>query len=97
MALSSAPLSEQLLLMLRGVDLQEVPLIAAFEEAYAVLRAADEFKLGFLQLEVVHIKPPVHAAGVEQELVGGDGKEGPGHLSDAGGVEVLQILGGHDE
>ena len=83
--------------MLRGVDLQQIPLIAALEEADAVLGVGDEFELRRLQLEVVHVEPLVHISGVEEKLVGGDGEEGTGHLPDAGCVEILQVLGRHDQ
>ena len=55
-------------------------LIAALIEADAPLGVADQLKFGLLQLEVVHIEPLIHTAGVEEELVGGDGEERPGQL-----------------
>ena len=64
--------------MLRGVDLQEIALVAALEEADAVLGMGDELEFRRLQLEVVHVEPLVHVSCVEEELVGGDGEEGPG-------------------
>ena len=48
----------------RGVYLQQIPLIAALVEADAPLGVADQLKLGLLQLEVVHIEPLIHTAGV---------------------------------
>ena len=57
---------------------------------------ADEFELSRLQLEVVHIELLVHAACVEQELVGGDGEQGPGQLPNTVHIKVLQILAGQD-
>lgn len=59
------------------MDLQQIPLVTALVEADAPLGIADEFELSRLQLEVVHIELLVHAACVEQELVGGDGEQGP--------------------
>ena len=53
----------------RGVDFQEIPLIAALIEADAPLGVADQLKFGLLQLEIVHIEPLIHTAGVEEELV----------------------------
>lgn len=74
------------------MDLQQIPFIAAAVEADAPLGVADKLELGRFQLEVVHVELLVHAAGVEQELVGGDGEQGPGQLPDTGLIEVLQIL-----
>ena len=48
-------------------------------------------------MEVLHIEPLIHTAGVEQELVGGDGEQGPGQFPDARLVEVLQVLTGQDQ
>ena len=67
-ALSSASCPEQLLLIGRRVDLQQIPLVAAAVEADAPLGITDELELSRLQLEVVHIELLVHTAGVEQEL-----------------------------
>ena len=78
------------------MDLQQIPLVAAAVEADAPLGIADELELSRLQLEVVHIELLVHTAGVEQELVGGDGEERPGQLPDPIHVKVLQILAGQD-
>ena len=60
------------------MDLQQIPFITAAVEADAPLGIADELELGRLQLEVVHVELPVHAAGIEQELVGGNSKQRPG-------------------
>lgn len=95
-ALSSASCPEQLFLIGRRVDLQQIPLVAAAVEADAPLGITDELELSRLQLEVVHIELLVHTAGVEQELVGGDGKQRPGQLPDPIYVEVLQILAGQN-
>ena len=78
------------------MDLQQIPLVAAAIEADAPPGIADELELGRLQLEVVHIELLVHTAGVEQELVGGDGEERPGQLPDPIHVKVLQILAGQN-
>jgi len=80
----------------RGVYLQQISLIAALIEAYAPLGIADQFKLRLLQLEIVHIEPLIHATGIEEELVGGDGEERPGQVPDAVHIEVLQVLAGED-
>ena len=58
------------------MNLQQIPFIAAFVEAYAPLGIANELKLRRLQLEIFHVKPLVHAACIEEKLVGGDGKQG---------------------
>lgn len=42
------------------MNLRQIPLIAAFIEADAPLRGPDQFKLGPLQLGVVHIEPLIH-------------------------------------
>ena len=73
------------------MDLQQVPLIAAFEQAHAPLGEADEAVLSLLQLEQIHIEPLVDGAAVEDELVGRDGEQGLGQLPDAFPVKVLQI------
>jgi hypothetical protein len=52
-----------------------VPLVAAFVEADAPLREADEIVLGFFELERIHIKLLVDVAGVEQEGVGRDAEQ----------------------
>lgn len=76
--LSAAQGPEQLRLMLRRFHFQQVPFIAALVEADALLRETDQLKFGRLQLEIVHVELAVHAAGVEQELVGRNGEQGPG-------------------
>ena len=78
------------------MDLQQIPFITAAVEADAPLGIADELELSRLQLEVVHIELLVHTAGVEQELVGGDGEQRPGQLPDPVHVKVLQILAGQN-
>lgn len=80
----------------RRMDLQQIPFIAALVQADASLGVADEFKLCRLQLKVVHVEPPVDAAGIEQKLVGGDGEQGAGQFPDALHIKVLQILRGQD-
>ena len=74
------------------MDHEIVSLVAAFVEAYAALREANQVVLGFLQLERVHVKLLVNVAGVEQEGVGGDAEQGLCQLGDAGDSEVLQVL-----
>ena len=51
-----------------------------------------QFVLEFLQLQIVHVEPTVNSSGVEQKLMGWDGKQRPGEFPDAGLVEVLQVL-----
>ena len=74
--------------MRRSMNLQQIPLVAALVEAYAPLGVADQLKFRRLQLEVLHVELLIHAAGVEQELVGGDGEQGPGQFPDARLVEI---------
>ena len=95
--LSPARRSEEGLFVLRRVDLQQEAFHAALVQADAVLRIADELVFAFLQLEILHIELPVHRAAMEDELMGRDGKQGPGQFPDVVHVEVLQILRGHDE
>ena len=68
--------SEQRLLILRRNNLQQIPLIAAFVDTDALLREADQLVLRLLQLQIVHKKAPVNRTGVEQKLMGRDGKQG---------------------
>ena len=82
--------------MWRRVDLQQIPFVAALIQADAPLGVSDELELRRLQLEIVHVEAPVDAAGIEQELVGGDGEQGPGQFPDALHIKVLQILRGQD-
>ena len=86
--LPSSRRSKQFFLVGWGVDLQQIPLIAALVEADTPLGISDQFELRRLQLKVVHIKPLIHTAGVEQELMGGDGEEGASQLPDARLVEI---------
>ena len=58
---------------------------------------ADEFVFRGVQLEIFCIKAAVYIAGIEEELMGGDGEEGAGELGHAWEVEVLQILGCQEE
>ena len=70
------------------MDLQQIPLIAALIEADAPLGIADQLKFRGFQLKILHIKPLIHTAGVEQELVGWDSEEGPGQLPDSRLIEI---------
>ena len=72
----------------RRVDGQQVPVVAALVEADALLGLPHQLILVFLQLEVLHIEPLVGGAGIEDELVGGDGEEGAGQLPDARLVKI---------
>ena len=92
MALSSTGTSEQFLLVWGGMNLQQIPLISAFVEANTPLGIANEFKFRGLQLEIFHVKSLVYAARVKKELVGWDGKQGPGQFTNTWLVEVLQVL-----
>ena len=51
--------------MWRRVDLQQIPFVAAFIQADAPLGVSDELELRRLQLEVVHVEPPVNTTGIE--------------------------------
>ena len=77
---SSTCRSEEGLLVLRGLHLQEIAFIAALVEAGAALRVPDQGIFGLLQLEVIHEKLLIHIAAVEDELMDGDGKEGTRQL-----------------
>ena len=79
------------------MHLQQIPLVAALEQAHATLWEADEIVFRFLQLKQVHIKSLVDRATVEDELMWRDREQRLGQLSDAIPVKVLQILRGHDE
>ena len=48
-----------------------VPLVSAFIKTDSALRMLNEIVFGFLQLEVVHVEPPVDISAIEDELVGG--------------------------
>ena len=73
--LPSSCRSEQLFLVGWGVDLQQIPLIAALVEADAPLGVSDQFKLRRLQLKVLHVEPLVHTACVEEKLMGRDAEQ----------------------
>ena len=94
---SSTCRSEESLLVLRGLHLQEIPFVAALVEAGAALRVPDQGILRFLQLEVIHEEFLVHVAAVEDELMDGDGKEGACQLPYPRLGEVLQILAGEEQ
>ena len=89
--------SEESLLVLWGLHLQEIPLIAALVEAGAALRVPDQGILRFLQLEVIHEEFLVHVAAVKDELMDGDGKEGACQLPYSRLGKVLQILAGKEQ
>src|SRR5699024_11987395 len=67
----------------------DLPLIAALIEADAPLGISDQFELRRLQLKVLHIKPLVHTARVEEKLMGGDSEEGASQLPDSRLVEEI--------
>ena len=77
---SSTCRSEESLLVLRGLHLQEIAFIAALVEAGAALWVPDQGVLGLLQLEVIHEELLIHIAAVKDELMDGDGKEGARQL-----------------
>ena len=79
------------------MDLQQIPLVTALEQANAPLGESDQIVFRFVQLEQVHIEPLVDGAAVEDELMGRDGKQGLGQFPDALPVKVFQVLRGHDE
>ena len=62
------------------MHLEKIPLVAAAIQTSAPFRVADELKLCLLQLEGVAKGFGFQLAGVEQELVGGDGEQGLGQL-----------------
>ena len=78
----------------RGVDVQQVAVGAGLEQADAVIGGTDQIVLGTFQLQVVHVELLVHLATMEEELVCGDGKQGPGQLPYPLDVKILQILTG---
>ena len=80
--------------MLRSIYHQVVTLIAAFVEAHATLRVADQVVFALLQLEGIDIKLGINIPGIEQKLMGRDAEQGLGVFPDALDVEVLQILRG---
>ena len=57
------------------MNLQQIPLVAAFEQAHTPLGESDEVVLRLLQLEQIHIKPLVNGAAVKDELVRRNGKQ----------------------
>lgn len=71
-----------------------IPLITTLIQAAAPRRIFDEVILALFQLQGVHIEPSVGVAGIEQEYVCRDGKQGLGVFPDAIETEVLQILTG---
>ena len=79
------------------MNLQQIPFIAAFVETYTPLGIANELKLRRLQLEIFHVKPLIHAACIEEKLMGRDGKQGACQLPDTRLVEVLQVLRGQNQ
>ena len=86
---SSTCRSEDGLLVLRSLHLQEIPLVAAFVEAGAALRVPDQGIFRLLQLEVIHEELLIHIAAVKDELMDGDGKEGTCQLPYSRLGEVL--------
>lgn len=81
----------------RGVDVQQVAVCSGFEQADAPLGRTDQVIFRRLQLEVIHVELPVHLAAMEEELVCGDGKQGPGQLPYPLDIEILQILTGQNQ
>lgn len=78
------------------MDGQEMPVVAALIEADSLLRIAHQLILCLIQLQVVHIEPLIRGSSIENELVGGDGKERASQLSNAWLIKVLQVLTGQD-
>ena len=76
------------------MHLEKIPLVAAAIQTSAPFRVADELKLCLLQLEGVAKGFGFQLAGVEQELVGGDGEQGLGQLPHPRLEEILYILAG---
>ena len=71
------------------MHLEKIPLIATPIKASAPFRVADELKLCLLQLEGVAKGFRLQLAWIEQKLVGGDGEQGLGQLSNTGLQEVV--------
>ena len=69
-----------------------VPLVSAFIKTDSALRMLNEIVFGFLQLEVVHVEPPVDISAIEDELVGGNREQWASQLGNAREREVLKIL-----
>ena len=86
---SATCLSKHGFLELREMNLEKIPLIAAAVQAGASFRVADQLEFRVLQLEGVAEGLGFQLAGVEQELVDGNGEQGLCQLSDAGLQEVV--------
>ena len=71
------------------MHLEKIPLVAAAIQTSAPFRVADELKLCLLQLEGVAKGFRLQLAWIEQKLVGGDGEQGLGQLSNTGLQEVV--------
>ena len=69
--------------------MQQIPLIATSIQTSAPFRVTDELKFRWFQLEGVAKGFRLQLARVEQELVGGDGEQGLGQLSNTGLQEVV--------
>jgi len=78
--------------MLRSIDHQVVTLVAAFVEAHATLRVADEVVFALLQLEGVDIKLGINISGIEQELMSRDAEQGLCVLPDTLDIECVPPL-----
>ena len=78
--------------MLRSIYHQVVTLIAAFVEAHATLRVADQVVFALLQLEGIDIKLGINIPGIEQKLMGRDAEQGLGVFPDALDVECVPPL-----
>ena len=83
--------------MLGGDDPEQVTLLAAFVEAVSLPDLAHQLVLKGLQLQVIHIEPPIHRPRIEQKLMSGNGKQGAGQLPNPRLVKILQILRGQDQ
>ena len=79
--------------MIRGKHLQQIPLVAAPVQADATHGASDQVVLRLSHLQGIDVFLLVDHAGIEQELVGGDGEQRLGELPDRGNQEVLDVLG----
>lgn len=71
------------------MDSKVIPLIAALIQAHAALRKTDKVVFRFFKLKAVNIKLLVDIAGIKEECVGGNGKQGLGQFSDAFNVECV--------
>ena len=74
-----------------------VTFIAAFIEAHAPLRIADQVVFALLKLQGVDIKSGIDVSRIEQKYMGWDGKQRFRILPDSIDIEVLQILAGKDD